>query len=77
MRGDPSFRVPFAVYECSEFSDKHKPSWEQMKNLAIHVNPGRLVSARTKGFYAVTKVKPARDDEDEDEGARGLKPNQL
>jgi hypothetical protein len=74
MRGDPSFRVPFAVYECSEFSDKHKPSWEQMKNLAIYVNPGRAVSAWTRGFDAVTKVKPAREDQDrgEDEGARAV-----
>jgi hypothetical protein len=72
MRTDPNFTVPFAVCECSEFSDKHKPSFEQMKNLAIHVNPGRVVSARTKGFYAVTKVKAAREDkgEDEDETAR-------
>ena len=66
-RAEPNFTVPFTMYECSEFSDKDKPSWEQMKNLAIHVNPGRVVSARTKGFYGVTKVKPVRE-EGEDEG---------
>jgi hypothetical protein len=67
-RTEPNFTVPFTMYECSEFMDKNKPSWEQMKNLAIHVNPGRVVSARTKGFYAVTKVKPAREDQEKDEG---------
>jgi hypothetical protein len=38
-----------------------------MEKLAIAVEPVR-VSAKTRGFYAVTKVQPARDDdEDEDE----------
>jgi len=22
----PNFRVPFAVYDCNEFSDRHKPT---------------------------------------------------
>ncbi len=64
-RTDPNFNVPFTMYECSEFSDRNQPTWEQMKTLAIKVNPGRVVSARTRGFYAVTSVKPQRDDEDE------------
>lgn len=72
MRGDPSFRVPFAVYECSEFSDKHKPTWDQMSKLAIEVDPVR-VSAKTRGFYTVTTVKPpCDDDENEDEAARAV-----
>lgn len=72
MRTDPNFTVPFTMYECSEFSDKNKPTWEQMNKLAIEVNPVR-VSARTKGFYAVTKIQPARDDDDdEDEAAHAL-----
>ena len=65
----PNFRVPFAVYECSEFSDRHKPSWDQMSKLAIEVNPVR-VSARTRGFQAVTKIEPIRVDDDEDEAAQ-------
>lgn len=70
MNTSPNIVVPFTVFDCSEFSDRHKPTWEQMKKLAINVNPVR-VSARTKGFYAVTKVQPARD-EDEDEAARAV-----
>ena len=68
-RPDPSFRVPFTVYDCSEFSDKYKPTWEQMSNLAIEIEPVR-VSARTRGFYSVAKIEPMRADEDEDEAAR-------
>lgn len=62
----PNFRVPFTVYDCSEFSDRHEPNWEQMNKLAIEVAPVR-VSAPTKGFGTVTTI---RVDEDEDEAAR-------
>jgi|ERR1700739_2699998 len=67
---NPNIVVPFTVFDCSEFSDKRKPTREEMEKLAIAVDPVR-VSAKTRGFYAVTKVQPARDDdEDEDEAAR-------
>ena len=65
----PNFRVPFPVYECSEFSDRHKPTWDQMSKLAIEVDPVR-VSAKTRSFYTVSKVEPIRVDDDEDEAAR-------
>jgi hypothetical protein len=64
----PNFKVPFTVYECSEFSDRQKPSWEQMSKLAIEVDPVRI-SAKTRGFYSVA-LEPVRPDEDEDEAAR-------
>jgi len=65
---DPNFRVPFTVMDCSEFSDRHRPNWEQMEKLAITVEPTR-VSTRVAGFTAATKVQPIRrDDEDEDAG---------
>jgi hypothetical protein len=63
----PNLRVPFTVHECSEFSDRHRPTWEQMSKLAIEVDPVR-VSARTRGFYAAAVVEPIRVDE-EDEAA--------
>jgi hypothetical protein len=65
----PNLVVPFAVLDCSEFSDKFKPTWDQMTKLAIEVNPVR-VSAKTRGFHALTKVQPMRVDDDEDEAAR-------
>ena len=62
----PNFVVPFTVMDCSEFSDRHRPTWEQMTKLAIEVAPSR-VSKRTRGFATVAKVQPIkRDDEDED-----------
>ncbi len=70
MRPDLSFRVPFTVYECTEFSDRYRPTWEQMSKLAIDVDPVR-VSAKTRGFAALTTIQPVRvnEDEDEDEAA--------
>jgi hypothetical protein len=69
---DPNFKVRFTVMDCSEFSDRHRPSYKQMENLAIEVSPTRI-STRVAGFNAVTKVHPIRrddDNEDEDEIAR-------
>jgi hypothetical protein len=62
----PNIVVPFTVLDCTEFSDKFKPTWDQMTKLAIEVNPVR-VSAKTRGFGNVTTI---RVDEDEDEVAR-------
>jgi hypothetical protein len=70
---NPNMVVPFTVFDCSEFSDKHKPTWEQMNKLAIEIEPTRA-SARTRGFHTITTVQPVRvdpnEDEDEDEAAR-------
>src|SRR5579859_2790641 len=68
----PNFVVPFTVMDCSEFNDRHRPTWEQMTKLAIEVGPART-SKRTPGFATVTKVQPIKrdeDDEDADEVAR-------
>lgn len=63
---NPNMKVPFVVFDCSEFSDRNRPNWEQMEKLALAVQPTR-VSTRVAGFSAVTKVRPIRrEDEDED-----------
>ena len=31
--------VPFKVRDCSNYSDKTRPSWEQMEELAIEIRP--------------------------------------
>jgi hypothetical protein len=36
---DQPIRLPFKVCECSSYRDKNKPSWDQMEELAILVNP--------------------------------------
>jgi hypothetical protein len=38
----PNLVLPFAVYECTGYYDKNRPSWEQMEKLAIDVVPGPL-----------------------------------
>ncbi len=64
----PNIVLPFTVYECSSFSDRHRPDWEQMEKLAINIQPVR-VSTRTAGFS--TPKPPQRvavSDGDEDDG---------
>ena len=64
----PNMVVPFTVCDCSEFSDKFRPDWQQMERLALDVQPTRIAT-RTPGFSAVTRIQPIRrTDEDEDEG---------
>ena len=55
----PNLRVPFPVYECSEFEDRHKPDWEQMKKLAIEIAPIRI-SKKTRGFNVADKLRPEK-----------------
>jgi hypothetical protein len=69
---NPNIVVPFTVYECTEYSDKFKPNWEQMQKLAIEVQPTRI-STRTAGFSTTETKLPVRridEDEDQDEAAR-------
>ena len=40
--------VPFKVRECSNFEDKARPTWEQMKDLAIELRP--VTYSREAGF---------------------------
>lgn len=70
----PNIVLPFTVHECSEFSDKHKPSWDQMEKLAIDIQPVR-VSSKTAGFSVTEAIRPAKarkEDDDEEEVARVL-----
>jgi hypothetical protein len=66
----PNIVLPFTVYECSSYADKHLPDWKQMEKLAIHIQPVR-VSAKTAGFSKIETLRPVKpecdDDEEEDE----------
>jgi len=53
----PNFQLPFVVHQCSDFSDKHKPDWEQMEKLAINLQPVR-VSKKTRGFNVANTLRP-------------------
>ena len=63
----PNFKVLFPVHECSEYYDRHRPDWEQMKKLAIDIDP-RRISKRTRGFSLTAVLCPlTREVEDENE----------
>ena len=62
----PNIVLPFTVYECSSYSDKHKPDWEQMEKLAISIQPVR-VPTKTRGFSAVETLVSVKTKCDEDE----------
>jgi len=68
----PNFKVPFAVHECSEYYDRHRPDWEQMKKLAIDIEPVR-VSKKTRGFNLANSLRSEKPEyepaiaEEEDE----------
>jgi hypothetical protein len=66
----PYFVVPFNVYECTAYYDKNRPSWDEMKKLAIRVEPNstlKPVGFKTSaGFTQTTSVRVGADD-DEDE----------
>lgn len=69
----PNIVLPFTVYECSSFSDRCRPDWEQMEKLAINIQPVR-VSSKTSGFSVAVAPRPVAESDDEDdldEVARG------
>jgi hypothetical protein len=59
----PNVALPFKVYECSAYSDKNRPDWEQMEKLAIRIEPS--ASLKPVGFKVRTSVRTAGETEDE------------
>ena len=45
---DQMLVVPFKVRDCSNYTDKHRPTWEQMQDLAIEIQP--VSFAKPAGF---------------------------
>jgi hypothetical protein len=67
---NPARTVPFPVYECTEYWDRNRPSYEQMKTLALDFRVGRkkpISGFRDSGFARLPVV--ANDDDDADEAA--------
>ena len=67
---NPNLVVPFNIYECSEYYDKNRPSWDEMKKLAIDVEPrttlkpvGFKIGA---GFAHATTIRTDANEEDEE-----------
>lgn len=68
LRVHPNLVVPFNMYECSGYYDKNRPSWQQMQDLAIHIEPVSLKPVGFKtatGFTHTTSIRVGPDDEDE------------
>jgi hypothetical protein len=70
--------VAFPVHECSEYYDKHKPDYDQMKKLAIDIDPRRFTK-KTSGFSLTEVLRPSThevedgtEDEEEDESEVAL-----
>jgi hypothetical protein len=73
-RVHPNLFVPFNVYECTSYYDKNRPSWEQMEDLALHIEPTstlKPVGFNTGvGFTHTTSIRVGADNEgdyDEDD----------
>jgi|SRR5271166_4106871 len=43
--------VPYKVRDCSNYTDKNRPTWEQMEDLALPVKPA---ARKTPGFKVAT-----------------------
>src|SRR5580698_10984185 len=55
----PNFRVLFPIHECSEYYDRHRPDYDEMKKLAIDIQPVR-VSKKTRGFGLARVLEPEK-----------------
>ena len=66
----PNLVVPFNIYECTAYYDKNRPSWKEMKDLAIHIEPNstlKPVGFKTgAGFTHTTSVRVGTDDEEDE-----------
>jgi len=51
--------VPFKVRDCSNYSDKARPNWEQMQELAIEIRPSPTL--KSAGFCADVEPEPQTD----------------
>ena len=58
--------VPFKVRDCSNYSDKTRPTWEQMQDLAIEIRP--VSFAKPAGFNK--KSEPESEVAEEEAVAR-------
>ena len=66
---EPNRVVPFVVRECTGYTDRDRPDWEQMKKLAIdlseEVKRKPVRGFRSAGFATVPVIEEQEDHEDE------------
>jgi len=61
----PNIVVPFTMYACSGYYDKNRPSWLEMKKLAIDVAtaPLKPVGFKVGKGFGETTVRVVEDDD--------------
>jgi hypothetical protein len=59
----PNMVIPFAMVECSGFSDRNRPDGDQLEKLTIDVRPGGNTS-KTARFRAAPSRPPGKSGED-------------
>lgn len=55
----PDFPVPFVVRECTGFTDKSKPDWDEMEKFAIDIAP--VSFAKKVGFRSQERRREKDD----------------
>jgi hypothetical protein len=66
----PTILVPFAIYECTGYYDKNRPTYADMQKFALHISPGNPKPVGFKvgaGFGGAVKLVPGEEPEDEDD----------
>jgi hypothetical protein len=69
---NPARVVPFPVYECTEYWDRNRPSYDEMTKLALNFNESRrkpIAGFCDSGFAQLPVVASGDCEDDEDEAA--------
>lgn len=68
----PARQIPFPVYECSEYWDRHRPTWEQMAKLALDFSDGhrKPVQGFRENGSAHDAATPDAGRDEQEEAAR-------
>jgi hypothetical protein len=61
----PPLVVPSKIYHCTSYTDRSRPTWKQMEDLAIDILP--LSSAKSAGFRKHRDRDSPAEDEEESE----------
>ena len=74
---EPNRKVPFVVYECSEFWDRNRPSYSEMTKLALDFSDGRRKTTpgfRSAGFSTIAVMDGDEDEEYESDDGSAIFP---
>ena len=69
----PARQIPFPVYECTEYWDRSRPSWEQMAKLALDFSDGHRKPVQGFRGNGSERVAGAGEEDDTGEEAARLK----